>query len=541
MREKQRGRSGGGRKVLAGLLSAALAVSVLVTAAPAAITAEAADVDATKNQAIYDYYQKAETTTDATIEYEKGTIPYYDEMLSKTIPSTLNDRADNAWLDIEIKYNGRNSFLRNPDGGVFRMNLSGIDKKYLRYGTDYGSSDGLSAVKEKLNSYTDLNKLTPLSGDVIGTIYEEGNDFIYYSFYPEDLTLQNTEVETINDSGYDNYYVTLTYEAKAAPLFTINYVDSAYGPDEAGQYGWTMDESLLKDRNLLLNVRTCVGRDNRDAVSNALYEKASAAVNRYLGVGTTYFVENYDFQTTGGQAVSGLSDENPIHLNQWVYNSNFYGPNADAMWETNFADLDSGKLVLRAYRLLDNGTLEKVSDFKTEGAWFKIGLKASGTIIFTIDAADTATAQPARLRRFYNAWSGEHFYTADDAEAATLTPAYGWAEETSDDNSFKVLPKTSTKTSYPVYRLFNAFTNEHFFTVDEEEKNAALDANCGWVYEGIAFRAATENDTGTVVVYRMHLPLNDAHLFTASEDEMGTLLDSPWGWELEFVAFDGFQ
>jgi hypothetical protein len=90
------------------------------------------------------------------------------------------------------------------------------------------------------------------------------------------------------------------------------------------------------------------------------------------------------------------------------------------------------------------------------------------------------------LYRFYNSSKDSHFYTASEAEKnALVAPSSGYAFEGTVGN---VLASGSVvATSTPVFRLFNAGSGRHLFTIDQLETSNLLASSTGWVNEGIGF------------------------------------------------------
>ena len=83
------------------------------------------------------------------------------------------------------------------------------------------------------------------------------------------------------------------------------------------------------------------------------------------------------------------------------------------------------------------------------------------------------------MYRLYNKWTGEHFYTADKDEQANLQKV-GWSYEGAGWYA-----PTSSKT--PVYRLYNKHTagGDHHYTMDKSEYDKLV--KLGWTGEGIGW------------------------------------------------------
>ena len=122
------------------------------------------------------------------------------------------------------------------------------------------------------------------------------------------------------------------------------------------------------------------------------------------------------------------------------------------------------------------------------------------------------------IHRLYNPNSGEHFYTADDAEAENLINL-GW----NDEGIGWIAPIVSDT---PVFRLYNPNAGEHHYTTDPAE--VELLESLGWTYEQVAWFS---DDSGNgVPVYRQYNPNEFAnnHNYTTDETEKDNLISLGW-------------
>lgn len=119
--------------------------------------------------------------------------------------------------------------------------------------------------------------------------------------------------------------------------------------------------------------------------------------------------------------------------------------------------------------------------------------------------------------RIYNPWTGEHFFTESKAERAAVCSS-GWRYE-----GIGWIAPLSSDT--PVYRLRNCFTGDHHYTADAAEKDALTQT--GWAYEGIGWYS---DDDEEIPVYRLYHPgvRIGTHLHTESEAERDYLLQHGW-------------
>lgn len=136
------------------------------------------------------------------------------------------------------------------------------------------------------------------------------------------------------------------------------------------------------------------------------------------------------------------------------------------------------------------------------------------------------------LYRLYNTLSGEHFYTSNVEERRVLLASFVWK----DEGQGWIAPKSS---ALVVYRLVNPNTQDHHYTLDENEY--ATLPKYGWQAEGLAFYSASENDEKAVALYRLYNPNATQvgmHHYTLDINERDTLVHL--GWKDEGIAWYGF-
>lgn len=134
------------------------------------------------------------------------------------------------------------------------------------------------------------------------------------------------------------------------------------------------------------------------------------------------------------------------------------------------------------------------------------------------------------MYRLYNPNSGEHFYTASEAERNSVRDA-GWIAE----GIGWTAPAISNA---PVYRLYNPNAGDHHYTMSAEERDMLIGA--GWQYEGIGWYSDV---TRAVALNRLYNPYAygaggaGAHHYTASYAERDELLKL--GWRNEGIGWYG--
>lgn len=130
------------------------------------------------------------------------------------------------------------------------------------------------------------------------------------------------------------------------------------------------------------------------------------------------------------------------------------------------------------------------------------------------------------MNRLYNPNSGEHFYTADDAERDVLT-SIGWQYE-------GVGWTAPASSSTPVHRLYNENAGDHHYTMNQGESDFLV--SVGWNYEGIGWYS---DDAQGVPLHRQYNPnaLAGSHNYTTDAGERDFLVSL--GWHNEDIAWYG--
>ena len=135
------------------------------------------------------------------------------------------------------------------------------------------------------------------------------------------------------------------------------------------------------------------------------------------------------------------------------------------------------------------------------------------------------------MYRFRHPTTGEHLYTASAAEAANVKKA-GWIDETPAGGAWKA----PTKSSAPIYRLYNPNkkTNNHLYSMNQAEMANLTKA--GWKVEGIAYYSDTNKG---VPIYREYNKKTGDHNYTTNLAEHNQLASQ--GWTAEGIAWYGVK
>ena len=101
--------------------------------------------------------------------------------------------------------------------------------------------------------------------------------------------------------------------------------------------------------------------------------------------------------------------------------------------------------------------------------------------------------------------------------------------------TLNVTPVHATDTGQVMWRLYNPFSGEHFYTANGNERNSLV--SVGWSYEGAGFIAS-----GSTPVYRLYNPNVGDHHYTTNAAEKDMLVSIGWnyegiGWNTEDSGF----
>jgi hypothetical protein len=153
-------------------------------------------------------------------------------------------------------------------------------------------------------------------------------------------------------------------------------------------------------------------------------------------------------------------------------------------------------------------------------------------------------SDPNAVYRFWSPVTLGHFYTISESEKARILRNYpnAWIYE---GIGFWALAKASHPNLAPVHRFWSAQLADHFYTIDEAEKNRLMTQSANvWTYEGVAFYAWPDGrqPPGTCPVYRFWSSVVTSHFYTAQESEKNRLLQDPaHAWTYEGIAWHAYS
>lgn len=200
--------------------------------------------------------------------------------------------------------------------------------------------------------------------------------------------------------------------------------------------------------------------------------------------------------------------------------------NTNAVGNYLFTDLPSGTYTIRE---VAPGNYTQTSPAPTIGA-----------ITVTLSSGQAVTGQTflnapigggteMAVYRLYSPVTLEHLYTADPNEYNTLEQYVGtWSGEGEVFNEYSAQTVVDGVADEPLYRLYDAADQQHFWTDDYNEYNTLRQAPWNWNDEGIAgyvFPTAVAGIAPTPL-YRMMAP--QVHLWTTDVNEYDSLVSDGW-------------
>ena len=146
---------------------------------------------------------------------------------------------------------------------------------------------------------------------------------------------------------------------------------------------------------------------------------------------------------------------------------------------------------------------------------------AAAAPVFAWAEEAQSTTEGVAMYRLYNKYTGEHFYTSDVDERTELWGA-GWTNEG--------IGWYAPESGDEVYRLYNSFApgGDHHYTADENEYDELQ--KLGWLGEGSSWNTVTAEDLVSFPVYRLYNPnaASGAHHYTTDAAERDALVEAGW-------------
>ena len=249
-----------------------------------------------------------------------------------------------------------------------------------------------------------------------------------------------------------------------------------------------------------------------------------ASMSTTVAVGSIDSSHTRASSSNGGSALDVVAPGVDIYS---TYLNGRYDTNSGTSFATPFVSATAA-LVIANNQALSPANVKTclTSTAKDLGDAGKDNLYGYGQVVVS-DAVKKANL--TSMYRLYNKWTGEHFYTSDFSEKNKLV-TLGWA----DEGIGWWAPKSSGS---PVYRLYNRYAGDHHYTTSKSEYDML--GTVGWNKEGVGWQSALSGDSGAKTVWRQYNPnaTVGTHNFTTSTSERDKLVSL--GWKNEGEAWWG--
>jgi hypothetical protein len=144
-------------------------------------------------------------------------------------------------------------------------------------------------------------------------------------------------------------------------------------------------------------------------------------------------------------------------------------------------------------------------------------------LLLLIAPASPAYGSALNVYRFYNVWTGTHFYTADPAERANVLSALGGTYHY--DGIAYTVDTSSTSLTQGLHRFYSVRSGTHFYTASDAEKNDVIARlSSTFRYEGVAYRVSPAPVAGAAAVYRFYRVRTGTHFYTVDADEKARVI-----------------
>jgi hypothetical protein len=178
---------------------------------------------------------------------------------------------------------------------------------------------------------------------------------------------------------------------------------------------------------------------------------------------------------------------------------------------------------------------------------YDLGVLPDGGYLFEIRAWDQLAmgkgfSASNTLRPVFRFWSpthSQHFYTIDEVERDKLINQYShfWTYE---GVAYYAYPEATQPDTSAVYRFWSPITSSHFYTISEAERDSLIQNRPdAWIYEGVAFYAYAEEPEFIGIRRVQRFWSGQGHFFTADDREAAKIRSDEWShvWTPEGIAW----
>lgn len=395
-----------------------------------------------------------------------------------------------------------------------------------------GDTNGLSDIfiRDRQAATTERINLAPNGAQangvsILDAISEDGR---YISFTSEADNLVSGDTNGVSDI--------FVYDRQEGTSERINLA-----PDNAQANGISSSSALSADGRYVVyesDASNLVADDTNSKRDIFIYDRQQGTTAR-VDVANDSTQSNVDSQSPSisddGRYVAFNSDsENGDNSNIFL---------RDRQEETTIKiDADSFPTISgNGEFILFNSSLSTVvaDDTNEAGDVFLLELNNSPS-----EEPNTNLLSTVDVHRFYQYEIGSHLYTTDaneidyireESAAGNLTYKYEAEKFTVLADNKDSLTGEAIEGVKPVYRFFNTQTGAHLYTMDENEKSF-IEANLpNYSAEGVKYHAfeSESADIETIPVYRMLNADSGSHLYTIDQNELNYIQENLPNFTLE--------
>jgi hypothetical protein len=145
-------------------------------------------------------------------------------------------------------------------------------------------------------------------------------------------------------------------------------------------------------------------------------------------------------------------------------------------------------------------------------------------LLMLLAPAAAYAATPVNVYRFYSPGAGTHFYTASDAEMVQVRQTL--SSVMSYDGVAYTVDSASPAATQGLYRFYDMRSGNHFYTASDAERDSVISGlSSVYRYEGVAYMVSAVAASGAVPVYRFYNVRGEgAYFYTASAAERDNVI-----------------
>lgn len=458
---------------------------------------------------------------------ENGILVEWDENFYKEEDYWFkNDKLD-AYFAVKETVNEEEDHIKST--------MSSLNDSLTKFANYIFDTDKNDITIEELSKYVDVDSLTRfyLINEYLSSRESVSTSWYWYKDGDSDVLHMGPVWDFDSSMNYygtnEEVYIYLRNifgTLLACPAYRT-YIESYYGKNQASfdgltAYATTQAKEIASSVDMNYIRWDVLGKDGKAGVKNHdTWELALKAGTDWLTGRKTGF---YICDTRGLTAT--LDEENSvISFVYYPFKSNTSA--TFSLW--NDGNEASTKMTLEATKNGDGAYVgsQSLYVFSVMGK-FILAVTADGKQVASCEI--TSEDFRVEMYRLYNPYTGEHFYTASISEKYTLEPL-GWKGE----GTAWISPK---KSSTPVYRLYNPYEGDHHYTTSASERDKLK--KVGWRYEGIGWYSVDESYDNKIAVLRQYNPnaKTGAHNFTVDTKERDKIVKL--GWKDEGTAWWAF-